>query len=113
MEREEDKDITINGCRRKISSTQHSSQFDFIEPDLKIRVGKKLGYVKNCIHVKHIIPLDLISMNWTLKHVSVKGQLVVRTCQSGSLKYHKYQDIESEVEEEMNKWLAKNSSQRL
>ena len=37
-------------------------------------------------------------MNWTLKHVSVKGQIVVKTCQSGSLKYIKYQDIETEVE---------------
>ena len=41
------------------------------------------------------------------KRVSVNGQLVVRTCPSGSLKYHKYQDIESEVEERMEKWLAK------
>ena len=52
IEREEDKYITINGCRRKISSqeigvyqmlhsheTQHSSKFDFNELDLKIRVG--------------------------------------------------------------------------
>ena len=34
--------------------------------------------VKYYIHVKHNIPLDLISMNWTLKHVSVKGQIVVK-----------------------------------
>ena len=39
--------------------------------------------------------------------MSVNGQIVVRTCQSGSLKYHKYQDLESEVEEKMEKWLAK------
>ena len=52
IERDEDHDIAINGCRKKISSqdigffqmlhsheTQHSSQFDFIELDLKIRVG--------------------------------------------------------------------------
>ena len=42
--------------------------------------------------------LDLISMNWTLKHLSVKGQIVVKTCQSGSLQYIKYQDIGTEVE---------------
>ena len=74
---------------------------------------KKLEYVKYCIHVKHNIPLDLISMNWTLKHVSVKGQIVVQTCQSGSLKYIKYQDTETEVEGQMEKWQSKNSSQRL
>ena len=28
---------------------------------------KRMGYVKYCIHVKHNIPLDLITMNWTLK----------------------------------------------
>ena len=37
---------------------------------------KIMGYVKYCIHVKHKILLDLISMNWTLKHVPVKGQIV-------------------------------------
>ena len=30
--------------------------------------------------------------------VSVKGQIVVKTCQSGNLTYIKYQDIEAEVE---------------
>ena len=62
---------------------------------------------------KHNIPLNSISLNWTSKHVSVKGQIVVKTCQSGSLKYIKYQDIETEVEDQMEKWQSKNSSQRL
>ena len=52
-------------------------------------------------------------MNWTLKHVSVKDQIVVKTCQSGILKYINYQDIETEVEDQMEKWQSKNSSQRL
>ena len=56
---------------------------------------KRMVYVKYCIHVKHNILVDLMSMNWTLKHVSVRGQMVVKTCQSGSLKYIKYQDIET------------------
>ena len=60
-----------------------------------------MGYVKYCIHVKHNIPLDSITTNWTLKHISVKGQIVVKTCQSGSLKYIKYQDIETEAEGQM------------
>ena len=48
---------------------------------------KRMGYVKYCIHMRRNIPLNSISLNyWTSKHVSVKGQIVVKTCQSGSLK---------------------------
>ena len=75
--------------------------------------NKRMGCVKFCIHTRHNIPLSLISLNWTSKHVSVKGQIVVKTCQSGSLKFSKYQDVEDEVEEQMQKWQTKNSSQRL
>ena len=76
---------------------------------------KRMEYVKCCIHVKHNIHLDSITSNWTLKHISVKGQIVVKTCQSGSgnLKYTKYQDIETEVEGQMEKWQSKNSPHRL
>ena len=74
---------------------------------------KRLGYVKYCIHVRHGIPLNSISVNWTSKYVSVEGQIVVKTCQSGSLKFIKYQDIESEVEEQMENFSQKNSSFRL
>ena len=74
---------------------------------------KRMGYVKYCIHMRHNIPLNSISLHWTSKYVSVKGRVVVKTCQSGSLKYIKYQDIESEVEDQMEKWQSKNSSQRL
>ena len=75
--------------------------------------NKRMGYVKYCIHTRHNILLSLISLNWTSKYVSVKGQIVVKTCQSGSLKFIKYQDVEEEVEEQMQKWQTKNSSQRL
>ena len=91
----EDKDITINGWRRKISSqeigihqrlhsheTQHSSQFDFIELYLKIRVGQWPACGNNM-------------------------------SERNPLKYHKCQDIEPEVEEQMEKWLENKSSQRL
>ena len=44
---------------------------------------------------------DSIPTNWTLKHISVKGQIVVKTCQNGTLTYIKYHDIETEVEEQM------------
>ena len=75
--------------------------------------NKRMGYVKCCIHKRHGVPLDLISLNWIAKHVTVKGQIVVKTCQDGSLKFNKYQDVEDEVDELMQKWQTKNSSQRL
>ena len=68
---------------------------------------KRMEYVKYCIHVKHNVPLDSITTNWTLKHVSVKGQIVVKTCQSGSLKNIKNQDIEQKSKA---KW--KNGNQK-
>ena len=68
---------------------------------------KRMVYVKYCIHMRHNIPLGLISLNWTSKYESVKGQIVVKTCQSVSLKYIKYQDAEDEVEEQMQKWQNK------
>ena len=74
---------------------------------------KRMGYVKHCFHVKYNIPLDMISMNWTLNHTSGKGPIVVKAWQSGSLKYIKYHDIETEVEGQMEKRQSINSSQRL
>ena len=64
-------------------------------------------YVKSCIHEKYNIPVDSITTKWTLKHISVKGQIVVKTCQNGTLTYIKYHDIEAEVEEQMEKWQSK------
>ena len=59
-----------------------------------------MGYVKSRIHKKtRRPPLEMISLNWITKHVTVKGQIVVKTCQDGSLKFNKYQDVEDEVDE--------------
>ena len=55
--------------------TQHSSQLDLLELDLKTRVSQRTDCGK--------------------------------TCQSGSLKFSKYQDVEDEVEEQMQKWQTK------
>ena len=63
--------------------------------------------------MKHNVPLESTTTNWTMKYVSVKGQFVVKTVQSGNLKNIKYQDVEAEFEEQMQKWQSKNSSQRL
>ena len=62
---------------------------------------KRMVYVKYCIHEKDNLPLDSITANWTLKHISVQGQTVVKTCQSGNITYIKYQDIEAEVKGQM------------
>ena len=40
--------------------------------------NKRMVYVKYCIHMRHNIPLSSISLNWTSKYVSVKGQIVVK-----------------------------------
>ena len=29
---------------------------------------RRMGYVKYCVHMKHNVPLDSITTNWTLKH---------------------------------------------
>ena len=83
-----------------------------MEPEERF-YNKRIGYVKSCINKKHGVRLELISLNWTAKHVAVKGQMVVKTCQDGSLKFSKYQDVEDEVDELMQKWQTKNTSQRL
>ena len=60
---------------------------------------KRLGYIKYTLSEKHEIPLAKISLNRATKHVSIRGDMVVRTCADGSLKYSKFQDIEPEVED--------------
>ena len=68
---------------------------------------KRLGYIKCCIHTRYNVPLVQIKLNRMTRHVSVDGQVVIRTCANGTLKYHKYQDIEAEFEQFTNKWLTK------
>ena len=71
--------------------------------------NKRIGYVKSCINKKYGVPLHSISLNWNTKHVSIKGQIVAKTCQDGSLKFSKYQDVEDEVDELMQKWQDKKT----
>ena len=63
-------------------------------------------YVKYCIRVKHNILLELITMNWTLKHVPVKGQIVEKHAKAEASSTS-YQDIETEVEGQMEKMAIK------
>ena len=73
--RKEVKDNSINGRRRKIPSEKNEK--------------RQTLYSRETSHL-----LDSITMNWTLKHVSVKDQIVekknIPKCQSGSVKYIKY-----------------------
>ena len=64
---------------------------------------KRMTYVKYCIHVKHNIPFDSITTNWTLKHMTVKDRIRVKICQYGKPKYIRCQDIEIELEGQMEK----------
>ena len=68
---------------------------------------KRLGYLKCSIHMNHNVPLEKVRMNRSARHVSVGGQIVIRTCANGALKYDKYQDTEPEIETTMDKWMTK------
>ena len=49
----------------------------------------------------HETPLAKITLNRMQKHVSDEGQTVIGTCENGSLKYHKYQNVEKETSRNM------------
>ena len=40
---------------------------------------KRMGYVKYYVPMKHNVPLESINTNWTMKYVSINGQIVVKT----------------------------------
>ena len=40
---------------------------------------KRMGYVKYHVPMKHNVPLESINTNWTMKYVSINGQIVVKT----------------------------------
>ena len=55
----------------------------------------------------HETPIAKITLNRVQKHVSVEGQVVVRTYENESLKYHKFQNVEKEVEDHTDDKLPK------
>ena len=73
----------------------------------RIDFNKRRRYIKFCLNQKHEIPLMKIILNRVKKHVYVEGQIVIRTCENGSLKYHQFQNIENEVEEYTDDPLSK------
>ena len=40
--------------------------------------NKRMGYVKYFFHMKHHVPLESMNTNWTMKYVSINGQIVVK-----------------------------------
>ena len=53
--------------------------------------------------------LHWIKMNLQRKTITVNGQTVAMIDSNGLLKYNKYEDIEVEVQNFMEKWLTKHS----
>ena len=74
---------------------------------------KIMGYIKLCLHDKQKIPLKRITLNHKKRNATVDGQIVVKTCEDGALKYNQHHNIEKDVETFMEDRLAKNSSRRL
>ena len=99
---------TTSSTTKLENALEENYMMVYVKTVRKDFISKEWCTSKNCIHVKHNIALDSITTNWTLKHISVKGQIVVKTCQSGNLKYIRYQDRERDVEGQMEKWQSKN-----
>ena len=70
---------------------------------------KDLGYVKYVLNKDKEYALHWIKMNLQRKTITVNGQTVAMIDSNGLLKYNKYEDIEVEVRNLMEKWLTKNS----
>ena len=68
---------------------------------------KRLGYINLSLNETHGIPFNKVYINRELKHVSIQGEVVIKTCANGTLKYTMYQDIEQKAEEHMDNWLTK------
>ena len=68
---------------------------------------KKDWVTSNTTFTQDNISLTQIFINRTTRHVTVDGQKAIRIYPSGSLKYHKCQDIEAQFKEFIEKWMAK------
>ena len=78
------------------------------------KISSKKNGVRQILHsceTQHPSRSDNYELDFEA-HIS-RSQIVVKTCQSGHLKYIKYQDIETEVERQIEKRQSKKSSQRL
>ena len=59
----------------------------------------RMGFIKLCLHTKQQIPLTKITLNHKKRNVIVDGQIVVKTCEDGTLKYNHHHNIEKYVEQ--------------
>ena len=78
-----------------------------LEPEERFE-KKRLGYIKFAINKSTGIELHWIKQNLEKRSVSVYGQLAARFENNGFLKYYKYENVEDEVRNLMDKWLTKN-----
>ena len=90
----------LDGRRIKISQA--------LEPDERFD-KKRLGYVKYVLNKDKGYALHWMKMNLQRKTITVNGQTIAMIDSNGLLKYNKYEDIEVEVQNLMEKWLTKNS----
>ena len=68
---------------------------------------KRQGYVKCVLHKEQGLALHWIKMNLQRKIITANGQTVAMIDASGLLRYNKYEDVEVEVQNLMEKRLTK------
>ena len=78
-----------------------------LEPEQRFE-KKKIGLHQVCHKQKRRNTFTLDKAESGKRSVFVNGQLAARVENDGLLKYYKYEDVEDEVQELMNKWLTKN-----
>ena len=78
-----------------------------LEPEGRFE-KKRLGYIKFAINKSTGIKLHWIRLNLEKRSVSVYGQLAARVENNGFIKYYKYENVEDDVRNLMEKWLTKN-----
>ena len=66
-----------------------------------------MGYVKCAIVKIKGIAIHHIKLNLEMKTITIDGQIIAKTDDTGVLKYNKYEDVDEEVQELMAKWLKK------
>ena len=55
---------------------------------------KRMGFIKLHLHTKQQILFKRIALNYKKRNVIVDGQIVVKTCEDGTLKYNHHHNIE-------------------
>ena len=61
--------------------------------DAAERSQKNGLHLKLCLYTKQQIPPNRITLNYKKRNVIVDGQIVVKTCEDGTLKYNHHHNI--------------------